>query len=63
MTRKELVAEVKNVREGIRAHPDSKHLLAPPARQGLLPEKTDPLPHRVQLAGVCPGLYPVSAVT
>src|SRR5262249_8422241 len=47
MTREELVAEVKKLREGIREHRDStQHELCwyHPALWGLLPEKTDPLP-------------------
>jgi heme-degrading monooxygenase HmoA len=47
MTREELVAEVKKLREGIRTHRDStQHELCwhHPALWGLLPEKTDPIP-------------------
>ena len=47
MTRDELVAEVKKLRQGIRQHRDSsKHELCwhHPALWGLLPEKTDPRP-------------------
>jgi hypothetical protein len=47
MTREELMMEVANLREGIRAHRDStRHELCwhHPALWGLLPEKTDPLP-------------------
>lgn len=47
MTREQLVAEVKRLRQGIRAHRDSSlHELCwhHPALWGLLPEKTDPLP-------------------
>jgi hypothetical protein len=46
-TRDELVAEVKKLREGIRAHRDSSgHALCwhHPALWALLPEKHDPLP-------------------
>jgi hypothetical protein len=47
MTRDELIAEVKMLRQGIRRHRDSTvHELCwhHPALWGLLPEKTDPLP-------------------
>ena len=47
MTREQLVAEVKRLREGIRTHRDSTgHQLCwhHPALWGLLPEHTDPLP-------------------
>ena len=47
MTREELVAQVRKLRNGIREHRDStKHALCwhHPALWGLLPEKTDPLP-------------------
>lgn len=47
MTRDDLIAEVKKLREGIRKHRDSsEHELCwhHPALWGLLPEKTDPLP-------------------
>ena len=47
MSRDDLVAEVKKLRAGIRAHRDStKHQLCwhHPALWGLLPEKTDPIP-------------------
>ena len=47
MTREELIAEVKKLRQGIRQHRDStRHELCwhHPALWGLLPEKTDPLP-------------------
>lgn len=47
MSREALVAEVKRLRAGIRAHRDaSGHALCwhHPALWGLLPEKTDPLP-------------------
>lgn len=47
MTREELVAEVKNLRQGIRQHRDSNgHELCwhHPSLWGLLPEKTDPIP-------------------
>jgi hypothetical protein len=47
LTREQLIAEVRKLRDGIRAHRDSKlqdlcwhH----PALWGLLPEKTDPVP-------------------
>jgi hypothetical protein len=47
MTREELVAEAKKLRNGIRQHRDStKHELCwhHPALWGLLPEKSDPIP-------------------
>ncbi|MBA3753499.1 MAG: hypothetical protein H0X01_05055 [Nitrospira sp.] len=47
MTRDQLIAEAKKLREGIRQHRDSsEHELCwhHPALWGLLPEKTDPLP-------------------
>ena len=47
MTREELVAEVKKLRQGIREHRDSnRHELCwhHPLLWGLLPERTDPLP-------------------
>jgi hypothetical protein len=47
MTREDLVAEVKRLRQGIRNHRDSTgHELCwhHPALWGLLPEKTDPIP-------------------
>jgi len=47
MTKDELVAEIRRLREGIREHRDStKHELCwhHPALWGLLPEKTDPIP-------------------
>jgi hypothetical protein len=47
LSRAELVAEVKKLRQAIRAHRDSTgHELCwhHPALWGLLPEKTDPLP-------------------
>ena len=47
LTREELVAEVRRLRQGIREHRDSsRHELCwhHPALWGLLPEKTDPLP-------------------
>jgi hypothetical protein len=47
MTREQLIAEVRKLREGIRAHRDSSgHELCwhHPALWSLLPEKTDPLP-------------------
>ena len=47
MSRSELIAEVKRLRAGIRAHRDSTgHDLCwhHPALWGLLPEKTDPQP-------------------
>jgi len=47
MTRDQLIAEVKKLREGIREHRDSsEHELCwhHPALWGLLPEKTDPIP-------------------
>lgn len=47
MTHEELVAEVRRLREGIRAHRDStEHELCwhHPALWSLLPERTDPLP-------------------
>ncbi|MET0984201.1 MAG: hypothetical protein ABW034_02230 [Steroidobacteraceae bacterium] len=47
LSRDELIAEVKKLREGIRAHRDSTgHDLCwhHPALWGLLPEKTDPVP-------------------
>jgi hypothetical protein len=47
MTREALIAEVKRLREGIRAHRDSSsHELCchHPDLSGLLPEKTDPMP-------------------
>ena len=47
LSREALIAEVKNLRRGIRAHRDSSlHELCwhHPALWGLLPEKTDPLP-------------------
>jgi hypothetical protein len=47
MTREELVAEVKKLRQGIREHRDSsRHELCwhHPSLWGLLPERTDPLP-------------------
>lgn len=47
LSRDELIAEVKKLREGIRAHRDSSaHELCwhHPALWGLLPERHDPLP-------------------
>jgi hypothetical protein len=47
MSREQLLAEVKKLRAGIRAHRDSSgHELCwhHPALWGLLPERTDPLP-------------------
>jgi hypothetical protein len=47
MTREQLVAEVKKLRQGIRTHRDStgqELCWHHPALWGLLPEKTDPLP-------------------
>jgi hypothetical protein len=47
MTREQLAAEVRALRQGIRAHRDSTgHELCwhHPARWGLLPERTDPQP-------------------
>jgi hypothetical protein len=47
MSREELIAEVENLRKGIRTHRDSTvHGLCwhHPELWGLLPEKTDPLP-------------------
>ena len=47
MTREQLIAEVKKLRKGIRAHRDStgqELCWHHPALWGLLPEKTDPLP-------------------
>lgn len=47
MTHEQLVAEVRKLREGIRAHRDSTgHELCwhQPALWGLLPERQDPLP-------------------
>lgn len=47
MSRDALIAEVKRLREGIRAHRDStRHDLCwyHPDLWGLLPEKTDPIP-------------------
>ncbi len=46
-TREQLIAEVRKLRDGIRAHRDSSgHELCwhHPQLWGLLPEKTDPLP-------------------
>lgn len=48
LSREALIAEVRRLREGIRAHRDSsEHELCwhHPALWGLLPERTDPLPH------------------
>ena len=47
MSREQLMAEVRRLRSGIRAHRDAtEHQLCwhQPALWGLLPEKTDPLP-------------------
>ncbi|UUZ67810.1 DUF4529 domain-containing protein [Polaromonas sp. P1(28)-13] len=47
LSREQLIAEVKNLRRGIRAHRDSTgHELCwhHPALWSLLPEKSDPLP-------------------
>jgi len=47
MTRDELVAEARRLRQGIRAHRDSTGqdlCWHHPALWGLLPERTDPLP-------------------
>jgi hypothetical protein len=47
LTREELIAEVRRLRTGIRAHRDStgqELCWHHPALWGLLPEKTDPLP-------------------
>ncbi|MGQ0712689.1 MAG: hypothetical protein ACT4PJ_03035 [Gemmatimonadaceae bacterium] len=47
MTREQLIAEAKRLRDGIRVHRDStEHELCwhHPALWGLLPEMTDPLP-------------------
>ncbi len=49
MSRDQLVAEVKKLRDGIRAHRDSTgHELCwhHPALWALLPERTDPVPRR-----------------
>src|SRR5215475_5023793 len=47
ITREELIAEVKKLRQGVRQHRDSSlHELCwhHPSLWGLLPEKTDPIP-------------------
>ena len=47
MSREQLIAEIRKLRQGIRAHRDSsRHELCwhHPSLWGLLPEKTDPLP-------------------
>ena len=47
MTREQLIAEVRKLRQGIRRHRDSsRHELCwhHPSLWGLLPEKTDPIP-------------------
>jgi hypothetical protein len=47
LTRDQLVAEVRRLRDGIRAHRDStgqELCWHQPALWGLLPERTDPLP-------------------
>ena len=47
MTREQLIAEVRKLRQGIRAHRDSSGqelCWHHPALWGLLPEKQDPLP-------------------
>jgi hypothetical protein len=47
MTREELIAEVKKLRQGVRQHRDSSlHELCwhHPSLWGLLPERTDPIP-------------------
>jgi len=47
MTREQLIAEVRKLRQGIRTHRDSSgHELCwhHPALWGMLPEKQDPLP-------------------
>ena len=47
MTREELVAEIRKLRQGIREHRDSsRHELCwhHPRLWGLLPERTDPVP-------------------
>ena len=47
LTREELIAEVRRLRAGIRAHRDStgqELCWHHPALWGMLPEKTDPLP-------------------
>ena len=47
LSREELIAEVRRLRAGIRAHRDSSGqelCWHHPALWGLLPEKTDPLP-------------------
>jgi len=47
MSQEQLVAEIRKLRDGIRAHRDSSgHDLCwhHPALWGLLPEKTDPIP-------------------
>jgi hypothetical protein len=47
LSREELIAEVRKLRQGIRAHRDStEHELCwhHPALWGLLPERTDPIP-------------------
>lgn len=47
MSKEQLIAEAKRLRNGIRAHRDSsEHELCwhHPALWGLLPEKTDPIP-------------------
>jgi hypothetical protein len=47
MTRDELVAEIRKLRDGIRRHRDSSGqelCWHHPAQWGLLPERTDPLP-------------------
>ncbi|UUZ63288.1 hypothetical protein LP417_27340 [Polaromonas sp. P1-6] len=62
LSREQLIAEVKNLRRGIRAHRDSTgHELCwhHPALWSLLPEKSDPLPVVPRLAAVPPWLHPV----
>jgi hypothetical protein len=47
LSREELLAEIRRLREGIRAHRDSSGqelCWHQPALWGLLPEKTDPVP-------------------
>ena len=65
MTRERLLAEVRRLHAGIRAHRDGTgHALCwhQPALWGLLPEQSDPLPTGPDMAGVSPGLSAVPPI-
>jgi hypothetical protein len=65
MSREQLLAEVRRLRDGIRKHRDStEHELCwhHPQLWGLLPEKSDPLSDGAGVASIHDGLYSVSCV-